>query len=112
MEDIDGPDLTEGQEVEFDVEYAEKGPRAMNLRRDPTDPSGGGGDSTDVYEEGGSSEAADGTPTEVYGEEEPDSTDVFDEGSPDFCPNCGEGLAAYPDPDFCPGCGNPLSPDG
>ena len=33
MEDIDGPDLTEGQEVEFDVEYAEKGPRATNLTR-------------------------------------------------------------------------------
>ncbi|WP_224450007.1 cold-shock protein [Haloprofundus salilacus] len=33
MEDIDGPDLEEGQEVEFDIETAEKGPRAVNLER-------------------------------------------------------------------------------
>ncbi len=33
MEDIDGPDLEEGQEVEFEIEQAEKGPRAKNLTR-------------------------------------------------------------------------------
>jgi len=33
MEDIGGPDLEEGQEVEFDIEQAEKGPRATNLTR-------------------------------------------------------------------------------
>ncbi len=33
MEDIGGPDLEEGQEVEFDIEEAEKGPRATNLTR-------------------------------------------------------------------------------
>jgi len=33
MEDVGGPDLEEGQEVEFDVEQAEKGPRATNLTR-------------------------------------------------------------------------------
>jgi len=33
MEDIDGPDLEEGQEVEFDIEQADKGPRATNLER-------------------------------------------------------------------------------
>ncbi|PSQ41244.1 hypothetical protein BRD07_05720 [Halobacteriales archaeon QS_9_68_42] len=27
------PDLEEGQEVEFDIEEAEKGPRATNLTR-------------------------------------------------------------------------------
>jgi CspA family cold shock protein len=33
MEDIGGPDLEEGQEVEFDIVKAEKGPRAENLKR-------------------------------------------------------------------------------
>ena len=33
MEDIGGPDLEEGQEVEFEIERAEKGPRAKNLTR-------------------------------------------------------------------------------
>ncbi len=33
MEDIGGPDLEEGQEVEFEIEQAEKGPRATNLTR-------------------------------------------------------------------------------
>ena len=33
MEDVGGPDLEEGQEVEFDIEDAPKGPRATNLTR-------------------------------------------------------------------------------
>ena len=33
MEDIGGDDLEEGQEVEFDIEQAPKGPRATNLQR-------------------------------------------------------------------------------
>ena len=33
MEDVGGPDLDEGQEVEFDIEQADKGPRAKNLER-------------------------------------------------------------------------------
>ncbi|MFW6003088.1 MAG: cold-shock protein [Halobacteriota archaeon] len=33
MEDIDGPDLEEGQDVEFDIDDAPKGPRATNLTR-------------------------------------------------------------------------------
>jgi len=33
MEDVGGPDLEEGQEVEFDIEQADKGPRAKNLER-------------------------------------------------------------------------------
>ncbi|WP_410766240.1 cold-shock protein [Haloferax sp. DFSO60] len=33
MEDIGGPDLEEGQEVEFDIEQADKGPRAVNVTR-------------------------------------------------------------------------------
>ena len=33
MEDIEGPDLEEGQEVRFEVEEADKGPRAKNLER-------------------------------------------------------------------------------
>ena len=33
MEDVGGPDLEEGQEVEFDIEDADKGPRATNVTR-------------------------------------------------------------------------------
>ncbi|MHC3437349.1 cold-shock protein [Natrialbaceae archaeon A-gly3] len=33
MEDIGGEDLEEGQEVEFEIEQADKGPRAKNLTR-------------------------------------------------------------------------------
>ncbi|MFC7166417.1 cold-shock protein [Halospeciosus flavus] len=33
MEDVGGPDLEEGQEVEFDIEQSEKGPRATNVTR-------------------------------------------------------------------------------
>jgi CspA family cold shock protein len=33
MEDIGGPDLEEGQDVEFDIEQADKGPRATSLKR-------------------------------------------------------------------------------
>ncbi len=33
MEDVGGPDLEEGQEVEFEIEEADKGPRAKNLTR-------------------------------------------------------------------------------
>jgi CspA family cold shock protein len=108
MEDIDGPDLTEGEEVEFEVEHAEKGPRAIHVRRDPDGPDDeGGDDNTDVYDQVGASEVEDSTHTEVYGEAE--STDVYDGEDPAYCPNCGEALAAYPDPDFCPGCGSELT---
>ncbi|PSG97083.1 cold-shock protein [Thermoplasmatales archaeon SW_10_69_26] len=30
-EDFDGPDPEEGQEVEFEIEQADRGPRAVNL---------------------------------------------------------------------------------
>ena len=33
MEDVGGPDLEEGQEVEFDISQADKGPRAENITR-------------------------------------------------------------------------------
>ncbi len=33
MEDVGGPDLEEGQKVEFSIEQADKGPRATNLTR-------------------------------------------------------------------------------
>ena len=33
MEDVGGPDLEEGQEVEFEVEQADEGPRATDLER-------------------------------------------------------------------------------
>ncbi|MFB6174177.1 MAG: cold-shock protein [Halobacteriales archaeon] len=33
MEDVGGPDLEEGEDVEFDIEDAPKGPRAKNVKR-------------------------------------------------------------------------------
>jgi len=33
MEDVGGPGLEEGQEVEFEIEESDKGPRATNLTR-------------------------------------------------------------------------------
>jgi CspA family cold shock protein len=33
MEDVGGPDLEEGQELEFDIVQADKGPRAKNVTR-------------------------------------------------------------------------------
>ena len=33
MDDVDGADLEEGQDVEFEIEDAPKGPRATNLVR-------------------------------------------------------------------------------
>ncbi|GAA0289939.1 cold-shock protein [Halarchaeum salinum] len=33
MEDVGGADLTEGEEIEFDIEAAQKGPRATNVTR-------------------------------------------------------------------------------
>ena len=33
MEDIEGPDLEEGEEVRFEVEEADEGPRAKNIER-------------------------------------------------------------------------------
>lgn len=33
MADLGGPDLAEGQEVEFEIEQSDKGPRAGNLTR-------------------------------------------------------------------------------
>ena len=33
MEDVEGPDLEEGPELEFDIESSPKGPRASNVVR-------------------------------------------------------------------------------
>jgi CspA family cold shock protein len=33
MADLSGPDLAEGQEVEFEIEQSDKGPRASDLTR-------------------------------------------------------------------------------
>ncbi|MFB6295424.1 MAG: cold-shock protein [Halobacteriales archaeon] len=34
MEEVSGPDLEEGQDLEFDIEQAPKGPRATNVLRE------------------------------------------------------------------------------
>ena len=39
MDDVDGPDLTEGESVEFDIEQAPKGLRATNVKRVDADDS-------------------------------------------------------------------------
>ena len=39
MDDVDGPDLTEGEVVDFDIEQAPKGPRATNVKRVDADDS-------------------------------------------------------------------------
>jgi CspA family cold shock protein len=33
MDDVEGPDLEEGEELEFDIVETDKGPRAQNPRR-------------------------------------------------------------------------------
>ena len=33
MEDVGGPDLEEGTDIEFEIEQAPKGPRATNVQR-------------------------------------------------------------------------------
>jgi CspA family cold shock protein len=33
MEDVGGEDLTEGEEIDFDIEQSPKGPRATNVVR-------------------------------------------------------------------------------
>ena len=44
MDDVEGPDLTEGEAVEFEIETAPKGPRATNVKRI----AGDSGDATDA----------------------------------------------------------------
>ena len=34
MEDVGGPDLQEGEDIEFDIDDAPKGPRATNVVRE------------------------------------------------------------------------------
>ena len=68
MEDIGGPDLTEGQEVTFRVEPAEKGPRAVDVEREDGDGAAGGSSLFDQVREGlgvgSGSDTAEGAGTE------------------------------------------------
>lgn len=96
MESIEGPDLKEGQSVAFDIERAAKGPRASGLRR--VDESGHSSDEI----EGNSSD----TDTKVFA-----STGRADDDQsepPNFCPDCGERIAAQPGDSFCSYCGHEL----
>lgn len=108
MEDIGGPDLTEGTQVEFVVEQADKGPKAINVQRISADSAGldqdtATTDDTEIYDE-----------TAVDQESEPDTAiytgdDTGTTGDyPPFCSNCGTELTEISNPTFCPNCGTEL----
>lgn len=117
MEDIGGPDLFEGQAVAFDVEHADKGPRATGLVRlesmdavrsgtgqaDPSRSALTGPSSTVETRVDGPS----GGDTEVF--EPGNDASGADRSAPCYCPYCGADLADYPDAVFCSACGENLS---
>lgn len=104
MEDIGGPDLEEGQKVAFDIEQANKGPRATNIARDPNQGDGSGKSSqqtsdTRVYD---SDQDTQHTDTEIY-------TSGEYVGRSGMCPNCGTDFTENRDVNFCPECGFEIS---
>lgn len=118
MEDIGGPDLEEGQRVTIDVVFAEKGPRAENLRRGWTQRGQSPSDS-----ETGSNQtmpASSSGDTEIYNEDQNGETEIYNQGTGSksnmksnketlsFCPSCGADLREYQQPTYCMDCGTEL----
>lgn len=96
MEDIEGPDLKEGQSVEFDIERAKKGPRVDSLRRVDED----------VYSSDEIEDNSSDTETKVFAS----TSETGDDQSepPNYCPSCGERIDAQPGDSFCSYCGYEL----
>lgn len=123
METVRGPDIPEGTKVTFEAEQADKGLRAVNVRRghsasapgatstnESASADGSRTSDTEVYS-GGDVE----TETNVYSPDEETtsrggsrSTSGDDASEIRFCPYCGTDLSTHPDGKFCPGCGEEL----
>lgn len=106
MEDIGGPALTEGTEVALEIEQAEKGPRAVNVIRNPDTEAISDDTSTDrqtnnteLYNPDAESGQSD---TQVY-------TGSTDAGRTSECPDCSRRLPENQQVNFCPECGIQLS---
>jgi len=104
MEDTGGSDLTEGIKVAFDIQQAEKGPRATNVIRDPNQGDGSSKSSqqtsdTKIYS---SDQETQHTDTEIY-------TSGGYTGGNGMCPNCGTDFTENRDVNFCPECGFEIS---
>jgi len=110
MEDIDGPDLTEGTRVWFKVEQAGKGPRARSVRRErPTasrDLSSGTDEPQDtaIYDSGDQSDQD----TAIYDSGESSTTTATGTDTVDYCPSCGTDLSEFRNASFCPSCGSSI----
>jgi CspA family cold shock protein len=124
MEDIGGPNLTEGTDVTFEFEFAEKGPKVTSVQRghktlSTPSSSSAGTSSADITDPSGDTEVYDMTDedneTTVYDPSQSGSsngsasnTDNDQQSSPGFCPDCGADLSSYPDGAFCPDCDREL----
>lgn len=127
MEDVGGPELVEGTELTFEVEMADNGPVATNVRRSKGASSASSSTSSadsrtsspDIDDRAGDTEvyaAVDqDDQTAVYDPNQsgaaagaPSSSDSGQQSSPEFCPYCGTDLSSYPDGAFCPDCGEEL----
>ncbi len=110
MEDIGGEDLVEGTNVSFEVEYADKGPKAIAVQRTDSEVQDDQPENTEVFDPHSEQAGSDGD-TEVF---EPDSGGVGSDesgnelSSPAYCPYCGADLSNYPDASFCSNCGEGL----
>jgi CspA family cold shock protein len=109
MEDIGGPDVEEGDEVEFEIEEGAEGPRVSRIQHADTTSSP---PDTEIYQQKDTeAEASSDSDTKVYsadqketpksGQETSSSSDIS------YCPSCGENLSGSPS--FCQSCGQDLS---
>ncbi len=109
MEDVDGPDLKEGEKIALSIEAADKGPRAISILRDPPstvqqviEVSEDARDSTDAP-----TETTDDNPTTVYTPDDPTRVYTADETAVE-CPECGTHLSDGDAMNFCSKCGGDL----